>query len=295
MQTQTRIILSAGALALLASPAYAEGRNPLAGQPAIRHRVEMRKLRFEISPQFLISMNQPYLIGVGGGANIQFHLTDWLGIGASFHYTQNIEAPLVGRISAALPDSYAQASDPASGLRQPSKQMFKDHLIGPNMLIGVYGTLTPIGGKFSLFNALFANYDFYGLIGIGIVNNTTPLASGQTTYVDSGGMTRTVNSTPLDSGNDVNLQSPDPFTGIRFAGLFGIGVHIYFNHWIGLQLEVRDYLYKSNHGGLDVSTTDNNSKDNSPVLSDADQYTVSNLYFGAGLSIMLPPTAKISR
>lgn len=255
----------------------------------------MRKLRFEISPQFLISMNQPYLIGVGGGANIQFHLTDWLGIGASFHYTQNIEAPLVGRISAALPDSYAQASDPASGLRQPSKQMFKDHLIGPNMLIGVYGTLTPIGGKFSLFNALFANYDFYGLIGIGIVNNTTPLASGQTTYVDSGGMTRTVNSTPLDSGNDVNLQSPDPFTGIRFAGLFGIGVHIYFNHWIGLQLEVRDYLYKSNHGGLDVSTTDNNSKDNSPVLSDADQYTVSNLYFGAGLSIMLPPTAKISR
>src|SRR4051812_37240105 len=117
MQTQTRFILSVGALALLASPAHAEGRNPLAGQPAIRHRVEMRKLRFEISPQFLVSMNQPYLIGVGGGANLQFHLTDWLGIGASFHYTTNIEAPLVGRISAALPESYAQASDPAAGLR----------------------------------------------------------------------------------------------------------------------------------------------------------------------------------
>jgi len=295
MQTQTRFILSVGALALLASPAHAEGRNPLAGQPAIRHRLELRKLRFEITPQLLLSVNQPYLIGVGGGAAFQFHITDWLGIGASVHYSQNFAAPLEGRVEEALPAFYAGVSDPSAGLRQPSRQIFRDHLVGPNLLVGFYGTLTPMAGKFSLFNALFANYDFYGIIGAGFVNVTNPLLNAPGgVYVDSSGATRTGYATPLETGNDVNLQSPDPFLGIRGAGVFGIGVHIYFNHFIGLNLELRDYLFKSNPGGLDVSTTDNN-RDNSPVLSSEDEYIVNNLYFNLGLTIMLPPSAKISR
>ena len=278
MRTQTSFIFSVGALALLAAPAHADrGRNPLEGQPAIRHRVELRKLRLEFTPQVLVSINQPYLIGVGGGAALQFHLTDWLGLGASFHYTQNLEAPLVGRITEALPDSYAGTSDPSSGLKQPSKQMFKDHLIGPQMLVGIYGTLTPIAGKFSLFNTLFA-----------------PLTSNPAAYTDSSSISRSTNATALTTANDVNLQTPDPFTGLRPAGLFGIGVHMFFNHFVGLNLELRDYLYKSNPGGLDVSTTDNNT-DNSPVLSGADEYIVSHLYFGIGLTIMIPPGAKISR
>lgn len=294
MRTKS-VILSIGALALFASDAYADrGRNPLAGQPAIRHRVEMRKLRFEITPQFLVSASQPYLIGIGGGANLQFHITDWLGIGASFHYTSNIAAPLVGRIEEALPATYAGATDAAVGLKQPSKQMFRDHLIGPSMLGGLYATLTPIGGKFSLFNTIFANYDFYGLAGAGVAILDAPLASGMGAYADTSNMMRQVNLSPLSAGNDVNLQSPDPFKGLRVAGVFGIGAHIFFNDYIGLQLELRDYIYKSNPGGLDVSTADNNP-DGTPRLTTDDEYIVGNLYFGVGLSIMLPPKAKISR
>src|SRR5262245_34231638 len=130
MRTQTRFILSVGALALLASQAHAEGRNPLAGQPAIRHRVELRKLRFELTPQLILSTNQPYLIGVGGGAALQFHITDWLGFGASVHYTQNFAAPLEGRVEEALPAFYAAENDAARGLRQPSRAIFRDHLVG---------------------------------------------------------------------------------------------------------------------------------------------------------------------
>lgn len=297
MHTQKRFSLFVGALALLAvAPAHADSRrNPLAGQPAIRHRVEMRKLRLEVTPQFLASTNLPYLIGVGGGANLQFHLTDWFGIGVSGHYTANIAAPLVGRVEEALPASYASASDPSAGLRQPSKQMFRDHLIGPTALVAAYLTLTPIGGKFSLFNTLFANYDFYGMAGAGVAFLGTPLSSGATTYQDTANMMRQVNASPATMGNDVNLQSPDPFTGLRFAGMVGIGTHIFFNDWIGLQLEMRNYIFKSNPGGLDVNTSDNNPSDNSPVLSSADEYITNNLYFGLGISIMLPPRAKISR
>jgi len=39
----------------------------------------MRKLRFEITPQFLVSINQDYKHSFGPGANLQFHITDWLG------------------------------------------------------------------------------------------------------------------------------------------------------------------------------------------------------------------------
>lgn len=295
MRTQTSFIFSIGALALLASPAHADrGRNPLAGQPAIRHRVEMRKMRFEITPQLMLSANQPYLIGIGGGVALQFHLTDWLGIGGSFHYTHNIEAPLVGRIEQALPETYAGSGDPTAGLKQPSRQMFRDHLVGPKMLAGLYATLTPMAGKFSLFNVLFAKYDFYGLVGLGVGILDTPLASGLTTYPDSAGAMRMVRDDAATTANDVNLQKPTPFTGTALAGLFGIGVHVYFNNFVGLNLELRDYMYKANPGGLDVTTLDNNA-DGSPVLSDQDKYLVNSLYFGLGLTILLPPGAKTSR
>jgi len=94
------------------------------------------------------------------------------------------------------------------------------------------------------------------------------------------------------AGNDVNLQNSDDLTGPRFAGVFGVGAHIFFNDFLALQLELRDYLYKSNPGGLDVVTTDG-LKGQGPVLTGNDEYITNNLYFGVGLSIFLPPTAKI--
>ena len=90
------------------------------------------------------------------------------------------------------------------------------------------------------------------------------------------------------------MQSPAPFTGHRIAGVFGIGTHIFFNDFVGLNLELRDYMYKANPGGLDVKTTDSNS-DGSGVLSEQDEYLVNHLYFGVGLTLMIPPGAKISR
>lgn len=267
-----------------AAPAQERGRNPLAGKPAIMHRVELRKLRFEITPQFLISVNQPFLIGVGGGANLQFHINDWLGIGASFHYTGSVASPLEGKIEAGLPKVYPKPQDPLYGLNQPSQQQYRDHLVGPNMLGGVYATLTPMSGKFSLFSALFAHYDFYGLAGVGFANLSTPLSSGMAYQPAS------------VSNSDVNQQDPGPLTGIRAAGVFGIGIHMFLNDFLALQFELRDYLYKSDQGGLDVNTTDGPkgcAQGLCPALTSADEYITSNLYFGVGLSIFLPPRAKI--
>ena len=283
MRMQKLVVISLGALACLAaSPAQADrGRNPLAGQPAIRQRVEMRKLRFEITPSLLLSANQPYLIGVGGGLSLQFHFNDWIGLAASFHYTAGVETPLTSKLADALPDK------PDTVYRQPSKTQFRDHLVGPNLLAAVYGVVTPIGGKFALFNSLFARYDFYGMLGLGIASLTNPLSSGAAYQAE-----------PSPMNNDVNNQA-SPFTGIRPGGMVGIGTHFFFNEWVGLNLEFRDYFYKSNPGGLDVVTSDRAPNQpagrNQQVLTRDDEYLTNNLYFSLGVTFMLPPTAKVSR
>ena len=89
---------------LTAATASADRRNPLAGQPAIRNKVEMRKLRFEITPQFLVSINQVYKHAFGPGANLVFHLTDWLGIGVGGTYTFTTNTALEDKVRGQLPD-----------------------------------------------------------------------------------------------------------------------------------------------------------------------------------------------
>lgn len=306
MRTQRLLVLSLAGLALLAgNDARADlGRNPLAGQPAIRHRVEMRKLRFEVSPGLMLSINQPYLISIGGGLNLQFHINDWLGIAASFHYTGNVEAPIGSNIEGQLDKVYPMRSDPIYGRRQPTQQQFKDHLVGPQMLFAVYGTLTPIGGKFALFNSLFSFYDFYFMAGFAGAMLANPLSGGGPVHDCGAASVSNATCNIRAMGNDVNEQAPDPFTGFRPAGMFGIGLHLFFNQWIGLQFEVRDYIYKANPGGLDVVASDNgtgsiNGKkvqgDKSPVLTSEDEYITSNLFFGLGVTILFPFKAQISR
>jgi len=74
---------------------------------------------------------------------------------------------------------------------------------------------------------------------------------------------------------------------LKIGGQFGIGAHIYFNEWFGLQFELRDYIVGANPGGLD---TNGDRK-----LDSHDEGAQNNLFFGIGLTFMLPPTARVSR
>src|SRR6202000_3224397 len=98
-------------LVLLALPtllpetaARAERRNPLEGQPAVRRRLQLRKLRFEVTPQFVTSINQDYKHAFGPGINLNFHLTDWLAIGVQGVYTLNTENALEDKVRGGLPN-----------------------------------------------------------------------------------------------------------------------------------------------------------------------------------------------
>jgi hypothetical protein len=90
----------------------------------------------------------------------------------------------------------------------------------------------------------------------------------------------------LTADTDPNVQNGH-FDGLKIGGQFGIGAHIYFNEWFGLQFELRDYIVGANPGGLD---TNGDRK-----LTSADEGPQNNLFFGIGLTFMLPPTARQTR
>lgn len=269
--------------------ASAQRRNPLAGQPAIRHRVEMRKLRFEVTPQFMVSTNQDYRHSFGPGGNLQFHITDWIGIGlsGSYHFTAN--TTLEDRIVSQLPDG-GYTTGP-----QPTKQIHNERVLNLNALASVYASLTPWAGKFAMFGSAFANYDFFVNLGLGLVNYTQNNCCAN------------IADPPLPTGGgtvaDPNLQDASQFAGLKVGGMVGVGVHIYFTQWFGLQLELRDYFVRSNPGGLDTdgdrllcSGQQGAPRGSSIPCNGHNDETIQNhIFFGVGLTFMLPPKAKISK
>ncbi|HZS37534.1 MAG TPA: outer membrane beta-barrel domain-containing protein [Polyangia bacterium] len=263
------------------SSALAERRNPLAGQPAVRHKVELRRLRFEISPQFMTSTNQDYRHAFGPGVNLGFHITDWLAIGAQVSVMFNSNTPLEDKVRGQL-----AGRDESKGFvyqypgPQPSLQMHDERILNINFLGSVYASVTPWYGKFSMFSALFFNYDFYVSGGIGFVNYSQ---NNCCKHIDRTHPDPSKGETLADS----NLEDPSIFSGFKVGGMIGVGVHIYFNDWIGAQLELRDYITKANPGGADVNADRH--------LTSDDEGPQNNIFFGFGVTLMLPPRAKISK
>jgi hypothetical protein len=84
--------LSLGAAAcgvgLFLLPGEAQAKKPgvLEGKPVVVDRLELRKLRFQITPQVGMSLSQPFVHKGFAGAKLRFDFTDWIGIRASFMY-----------------------------------------------------------------------------------------------------------------------------------------------------------------------------------------------------------------
>ncbi len=259
-------------LLAVSSTSWAAGRhNPLEGQPAIHNRLELRRLRFEIAPEFVISTNQDYKHAFGIGANLQFHILSWLAAGFEGAYLFNANTGLEDRVRGAL--TAAQNSPGGLTFGQPTPQQHDQRILGANALISVYVTVTPISGKFSLFSAGFAYYDFYGSVGVGMMNFTQKCCAG--------------GEDPAGTSDPANPNTEDPriFSGIKVGGMFGLGAHLYFTDWFGMQIEFRDFFLKANPGGGDVNGDRH--------LTPADETPQNNLFFGLGFSFLLPPKAKI--
>jgi outer membrane beta-barrel protein len=267
MTTANKLLLGVALLALAPTAARAERKNPLEGQPAVRHRYEMRRLRFEITPMFTTSINQDYKHAFGVGGSLTFHFLDWLAVGFEGEYLFNTNTALEDQVRGVLRTNDAAGSGRIPGV--PSLQQHDQRVLGINATMAPYVQVTPFFGKMAVFSALFMSYDLYVKVGLGMVN-----------YVQNGCC-----SDPAPGVDDGS--NSQQFAGLKVGGMIGVGAHVFFNEWIGMNLELRDYIVGANPGGLDVNAD--------RKLTSDDQGPQNNIFFGVGLTLMLPPHARITR
>lgn len=268
------VLLASVAAALVASDAQA--RTPLSEQPAVRHKVEMRKGRFEIAPTFEVSLAAYFKHTLSGGLKLEYHLTDTLSIGALGFFGGGVNTGLMDQIVTSLPTT--TGSDPT-----PSQEQALEHVNTMPLHGGLGLTFTPWFGKLGLFGKSFLSYDIYVSGGFGFAqtkNKFTGEVGDDGTQCDQ--------DCTGDSGRNNDPRNDGPHNAGFNPGIqFGGGLHIYFSNWAGIDLYLRNYMFADNPSGLDFNAD--------LAVTNDDRRFLSHLFVGVGISFYLPPTAKISK
>jgi outer membrane beta-barrel protein len=235
-----------------------ERKSPLADAPAVRHRHELRSLRFEIGPGVTTTIGQDFYHAVMVGGKASFFLSDWLALSGMFgqNLTKDMKTSFHTRLEGAL-QGQRMANDRAPSLAEAQRGMNK---IG--QVFAVEAELIPFSGKYSFAGKLFANYDFYAFGGPGFINFTS----------DEPACTAPGPSCPV--------------TGMKIGANFGIGMRTYFNDFVTMNLEARDIIIRNNPSGRD-ETGDR-------IADGEDLSWDSNYMVGLSFTFFLPPTARIS-
>jgi outer membrane beta-barrel protein len=284
MKTTRFIAILTTAAAVLAPSLASARKSPLAGQPAVRHKYEYRASRIEVTPTFEGSVGAQYQHTLSGGVLIEYHLSDSLSIGGSALFGANIRTGLYDEIRSSLP------TDPSTPLPQPTQTVADAHVNKMPVHGSIHATFTPTFGKMAFFGKSFIAYDIYFFGGFGFAQTTNsfgdqgvPNASDDTTTCE----------VRCDDPDPEARRSTDPRNdGPHNAGFnpgiaFGGGLHIYFNRWVALDLSLRNYMFSDNPSGLDF--------DHDLDVDSGDRRFMSHLFVGVGVSLFLPPKAKISR
>lgn len=258
---------------LLAAPlAQADRKNPLEGQPAVRHRLLLVKQRFEFAPAFESSVNADFQHTFSGGLKLEYHLTDMLSIGAVGFYGKGFNTKLNSRIVSDLPDS-ADDGDPT-----PTRAEWEEHLNEIQAHGAGYITVTPWYGKLAAFSKFFVNFDFYFSGGVAFAKLKNDCCSFDTDPAPGGDLDNGIIADG-DPNNDPAIND-----GTRIGAYLGGGIHLFLANWVALDLTVRSYLFSDNPSGLDFNAD--------YAVTEKDNRFLNHLFMGVGLSFFLPASVE---
>jgi len=269
-------------------PARADRRqNSLAADVAVRHRRLLVKNRFELAPLFESTINADFRHILGGGAKLEYHLGDMLSIGAIGVGSTSLDTKLVDKIGPTLMTQAQKDQMVGMGLnvREPSKDEFLDRLNTMPFHGAVYASLTPWYGKLAAFGQAYVAFDFYFQAGVAFaqLKSDCPVAICSD---PSPGQSRPDPRNPNDTiAADLNPNNDPPLNSGGRVGLYlGGGIHVFLNDFLALDLTVRDYAFTDNPSGADFNAD--------LFVSTADNRFLHHLFFGAGISVMLPTAVK---
>lgn len=185
-----------------------EGISSLAKGDPIRHQMLLRSGRFEIQPMVQFGINETFSQSIGFGANLAYYFTNYLGLGVSFLYDAlHIPGDELDAVSA---DSYDPDVQSTLAIARPMM----------NFDVGLY--YAPLMGKFSVFGWIL-NYDFHIYGGFGTIIMDSACGAG---------------GTICQNNINKNLEGP------KFAGVIGLGFRLFFNNFVAMNFEFKDYMSK---------------------------------------------------
>ena len=272
-----RTLLVVVGVLTLSSAAYADRRqNSLAGDVAVRHRRLLVSNRLEFTPLFESTINADFRHIVGGGAKLEYHLGDMLSVGVVGVYSTALDTKLVDKIRPTL----EMTSDPKT--REPSQAEFMDRLNKMPLHGAAYISLTPWYGKLAAFSQAFVAFDFYFQAGLSFAQLKSDCP---TNVCNDDGLSHLDPGTGDTIPPDNNPNNDRPLNDGNRIGLYlGGGIHVFLNDFLALDMTVRDYAFTDNPSGADFNAD--------LLVSNADNRFLHHLFFGVGISVMLPTTVK---
>ena len=287
----SKLAVCFGLVLLSASAAADTGgrRRTLEGQPAVRHRYELRQGRFEVGPSFGFSLDRAMRHAFVLGAKMEYHFADSFSVGTELGYGIGFNTGL----NSELTDSYNENNegpdcDKAANPKCDNWTRKADRMSDIKFAGDVRFTWTPIYGRIAVFSKLFVLYDLYAFGGLALAytdNNYSP-DPGET--------------------DDVNAANK----GFRAGLALGMGMRIYFNHWFAMGLEVKDLMFMDNETGSDQTrglsdselevyqTCTRAGKTNCvvvPKVDGDDQKFAQHWFFGLNFTFFFPFEPKVSR
>ena len=219
---------------------------PLAGAGAVKKKVQYRKLRFSVGPQFGYTLLNDYMHNFMLGLKAEFNATDWLGIGVVGFYTLNAPTHLTNHIADSRNKMTARSIPSESNWPSyTGAHNFEEQVARLKSVLVGQVALVPFRGKMAAFEKLFVAIDGYLFLGGGVVVFEERQHCDSTTGDGTG--CGTLGDYQIGEGS-VTRE-----TVVRPTVSFGIGFTAYFNSWIGLNIEYRAAPFKWNAGGTDES------------------------------------------
>ncbi|MCL2824176.1 MAG: hypothetical protein FWD57_09310 [Polyangiaceae bacterium] len=274
---------------------------PLAGAPAVRELRWHRNKRFEIAPAVSFSLLDEYQRTLFVGARLQYHLTDWLGLGVwgafgvvNFNtgLTDEIDKVNKTRWGTEFDRDHSTRIDRNSSILSVGYD-FPSQLGKISWVVAPQVTAVPFRGKLAIFEKIFVDTDVYIFAGpafVGVEERATYSAAQLADPTKS-----VYDPTCIDKPQDCRpIKSYPMATRLAIAPTFGGGITFFTGQWGGIGVEYRAIPFSWNNSGFDSKggPPDGNGPDF--IVDEKDRQLRFNQMITLSFSVFLPTQIKIS-
>jgi outer membrane beta-barrel protein len=190
------------ALLLFLSPSVEALAQEMSSAPMVRHRITWRTGRSELKPGLGWTFNDRYFHNVIVNIGYDYHLLDWLALGANVGYAFPIKTSFAEDIETQKKQDGLSFPIPATHL---------------GLLADAHIELAD-GGKAMLWGRLAVAYDFHLILGLGVLQ---------------------VN---WNSEAENRLSNTEPGAGMKISPKVGAGIRIFLDKGVAITLDVIDHM-----------------------------------------------------